>query len=129
MDFKVLFCTSTFLVCLLATPLQAAISAVTANGSSVSVNSNGSYDIVFAAPAWRFGGNIGSPLSNLSQATGSDNLGSYSEVSFDYLTAAPRHASIRAYANRQAVLFNIQYLTEAANVAPFPTLTRYPNLP
>ena len=49
--------------------------------------------------------------------------------SFDYTADAPRHASIRAYANRQAVLFSIQYLAAAANVAPFPMLSRYPSLP
>ncbi len=118
-----------FLVCLFATPLQAAVSAQGLNGLTVSVNSSGAYDILFAAPAWRFGGDIGSPLSNLTQAAGSDALGPYAEVTFDYALDAPRHAGIRVYSNRQAVLFSVQYLAAAANVAPFPTLSRYPSLP
>ena len=93
---------TTFLVCLLGMPLQAAVSAEGLNGLTVSVDSNGAYDIVLATPAWHFGGDIGSPLRNLAQADGSDALGPYSEVAFDYTADAPRHASIRAYAGRQA---------------------------
>jgi hypothetical protein len=50
-------------------------------------------------------------------------------VSFDYAVDTRRHAAIRAYVGLQAVTFSVAYGAEAANVAPFPALSRYPNLP
>src|SRR5262249_1526133 len=49
--------------------------------------------------------------------------------SFDYTADTMRHAFIRAYDGRNTVLFTVEYAGDAANVAPFPTLSRYPSLP
>jgi hypothetical protein len=95
----------------------------------ISVTPAGDYDVTFTTPAWRFGGELGTPASNIANSAGSDALGDYSEVSFDYTANTPRHASIRAYDGRNTVLFSVEYARDAANVAPFPTLSRYPMLP
>src|SRR5581483_8514234 len=100
-----------------------------AGGISVSVTPAGAYDISFAQPAWRFGGNLEGAPANITTANGSDALGDYSEISFDYVVDVSRHAAIRSYAGRQAVIFSIEYKAAAANIAPFPNLSRYPSLP
>jgi hypothetical protein len=79
-----------------------------ATGISISVSPAGAYDITFASPAWRFGGDLGIRPSNIANTTGSDTLGDYAEISFDYAVDTPRHAAIRAYENRQAVVFSVE---------------------
>ena len=96
------------------------------NGLTVTVDANGAYSVVVPGPAWVFGGSIGAPLSNLQTASGGDTLGTYSEVSFDFLAGAPRHASIRAYWDHPAVLFTVGNPGAAANNFSFPNLAQYP---
>src|ERR1017187_9282106 len=67
-------------------------------GLTVTVSSNGSYEIVVPNPAWRFAGSIGGSPSNLAVQSGIDATGgAYSEISFDFCTDAQRHAAIRTY--------------------------------
>jgi hypothetical protein len=121
---------SIFLAISLLVTIGNALGAVTsisgANGLTVSVNSLGSYSILVESPAWQFGGNIGVPLANVTAQQGADAMGPYAEIVFDYSLDAPRHAGIRAYLNHMAVLFSTTYNGPAANIAPFPALTQYP---
>jgi hypothetical protein len=117
------------LILSLAASLQAVTTIQGARGLTVSVDPSGSYDVTFAAPAWRFGGEIGLPLANLRVSNGSDGIGAYAEIAFDYALDTTRHAGIRAYQDRPAVLFSVEYQDAAVNAAPFPVLTRFPDLP
>ncbi len=92
----------------------------------MSVDASGAYDIYLQSPAWHFGGNVGSPLSNLSVISGLDGAGHYNEVGFDFQSGVARHAAIRAYWNRSAVLFSASWPVAAANNFSFPNLNVYP---
>jgi hypothetical protein len=97
-----------------------------ANGLTVSVDPNGTYDIVAPEQGWHFDGAIGVALSNLSMGSGADQVGGYSEISFDFQSDAPRHAAIRVYNNTPAVLFTAIAGTGAPNTFSFPDWTSYP---
>src|SRR5947207_6696860 len=110
--------------------LTAAIAqAFTARGSgalTVTVSPDGSYEVTANSPAWRFAGSIGSPLSNLGVQSGTDlTAGAFSEISFDFFTDAPRHASIRSYFGSRAVLFTVSLPSGGPNTFAFPSLTSY----
>ncbi|MDQ2831381.1 MAG: hypothetical protein M3Y74_20335, partial [Chloroflexota bacterium] len=100
-----------------------------ATGITVTVSPTGPYTItrrVPGAPAWTFGGDIGHPLTRIAVTSGADRIGAYKEITFHYRAGSARSAGIRAYAARPVVLFRVTYLENAANTAPFPTLTTYP---
>jgi len=96
-------------------------------GLTVTVSSDGSYEIAVANPAWRFAGSIGGSPSNLAVGSGIDAAGgAYSEISFDFRTDAQRHAAIRTYSASSAVLFTVSLPSGGPNTFSFPTLTVYP---
>ena len=104
------------------------MSAVTISGLNlnVSVDPSGAYDLSLPAIPWQFTGNIGQPLQNLAVGTGADALGNYSEITFDFESDAARHAGIRCYGNRPAVLFSMSYPAGGPNTFQFPKWTLYP---
>jgi hypothetical protein len=103
--------------------------SVSSTAVQVAVNSAGPYTITVDDPAWTFGGSVGQPLENLSAAPGTDKVGAYREVSFDYTDAGFKHGAIRVYLDRKLVLFTEQYLTTANNGTAFPKLDTYPQTP
>jgi hypothetical protein len=116
-------------VALLMSPVSLLAAATSISGTpglTVSVNPTGAYDIYTQAPAWHFGGNVGSSLSNISTVTGLDGVGNYNEVSFDFQAGVPRHAAIRAYWNQPAVLFTLSWTVAAINNFAFPNISVYP---
>jgi len=99
-------------------------------GVSVSVDpSKGSYTITTTMPSWTFGGSVGHTLTNVAITSGSDNIGSYKEITFNWQGSVARSGGIRTYASSANVLFTTQYLAAASNAEAFPTLTTYPNNP
>jgi len=64
-------------------------------GVSVVIGSNGIYSVNFASPAWAFTGNLAQDLTNRTINSGSDNIGRYSEITFNYTSAVPHTAGIR----------------------------------
>lgn len=114
------------MVLALAPALTAATSIWGAKGLLVSVDPAGWYDIQLREPAWDFGGALGVPLTDVAVAAGTDRLGDYREIAFDFQTDAPRHAAIRAYQNQQAILFTLNCPSGAPNSLAFPVLSRYP---
>ena len=73
------------------------------------------------------GGNVGTSASDARIGTGTDNLGAYQELAFDYIAGtATRSASIRAYGNRPLVMFALIYTTGSANTSQFPVFSTYP---
>src|SRR5580700_2302278 len=107
-----------------------ALRAVTTTGSSgsltVSVDSNGSYAVTVPALSWSFSGNIGYPLMNMAVGSGSDALGTYSEIAFDFQSDAARHATIRSYWDHPDVLFTVSYPSTGPNTFSFPNWSQYP---
>jgi hypothetical protein len=98
---------------------------------TVTVNTGGAYTIVSQSPAWTFGGFTGQSLTNVLVNTGSDGIGSYQEIDFNYIdkNSASRGGGIRAYTSTPAVLFIDQYLSTTTNTLPFPRLTTTPHNP
>jgi hypothetical protein len=95
----------------------------------VIVTPDGAYTIVAKTPAWTFGGNIGQALTSISITTGSDRIGSYQEIEFNYRdkNASSRSGGIRTYNGQPIVLFLDRYLSPSSpNNAPFPHLQTYP---
>lgn len=114
-----------FLVLLL--PAYSAVTVVGSGNITVTVSPSGPYSVVVPDLAWNFSGSVGLPLSNLQAGSGADALGGYNEISFDFQAGAPRHASIRAYADHPDVLFSQSNPTsDAANTFTFPNFTLYP---
>jgi hypothetical protein len=99
---------------------------VGAGGLTVSVDSGGSYEVLIPNLNWRFSGAIGFQLSNVAVSTGADSLGAFQEVAFDFRSDAPRHAAIRSYTERPAVLFTVSCLARAPNSFPFPSFSQFP---
>jgi hypothetical protein len=108
-------------------PAHSAATIVGVRNIAVAVDPGGTYAVTVPDMAWSFSGTVGAPLSNLLTATGADNLGGFSEVSFDFQLDVARHASIRAYADHPDVLFTVSYPSAgAANTFSFPNWTQYP---
>jgi hypothetical protein len=101
----------------------------TQSGLALSVDvPSGYFRIDYYPCAWRFSGRAGSPLGNLRSQSGSDSLGGFSEVSFDYSGGA-RRGTIRVYDRQPVVLFTDQYLQTNQNTTGFPIFREYPKLP
>ena len=97
-----------------------------AGGLTVSVDSGGSYAVLVPDLNWSFSGAIGFPLANVTVSTGADSLGAFQEVAFDFQSDAARHAAIRSYTERPAVLFTVNCLSPAPNSFSFPSFSQYP---
>jgi hypothetical protein len=111
---------------LLSASAQAAGTIQTPSGLTVSVHPNGTYEVTLLKPAWQFAGAIGVPLANIASANGLDSIGTYCEISFDFVSDIARHAAIRAYLNQRAVLFSLTSGADSANTFSFPVFSRYP---
>ncbi|HTV47343.1 MAG TPA: hypothetical protein VMG59_02760 [Phycisphaerae bacterium] len=71
--------------------------------------SNGDYGFSTLTPAWTFSGNIGSPASNFVPVTGKDNLGSYFQCSFDFISDGQKtHGILRVYKESDIALVGVQ---------------------
>jgi hypothetical protein len=119
------------LVSVLSSAASATTISETSAGITVTVDPSGPYSIAVSDPAWTFGGDIGRPLTHITVNTGTDNIGDYHEITFNYTVVAtlqdhPRQAGVRAYQEKPVVLLTLQYLDEASNTGPFPSLTTYP---
>jgi hypothetical protein len=99
------------------------------SGFAATVSPDGSWQVTTSAPAWTFAGSVGVPVSDVRQAVGRDRIGPYQQVDFSYQADGTRGGSIRVYDDTPIVLFAATNLTAAANSAPFPVFTSYPQLP
>ena len=115
-----------FPIILVSVCAQAAVTIHTPSGLTISVEPGGAYAIHVLQPAWLFAGTIGVAVTNIATANGLDNVGTYSEISFDFVTDAARHAAIRAYLNQRAVVFTVTNGAASANTFFFPAFTSYP---
>ena len=106
--------------------LHGAVTVTNSTGVSVVVGSNGIYQVNFASPTWVFSGNLAQMLTNETINTGTDNIGAYSEITFNYTSAVPHTAGIRLYGNLPVVLLSDTTLAAGANNRPFPRWASYP---
>jgi hypothetical protein len=113
--------------CLLAVcgPAMAA-SLTNSTGLSVTLDQSGNYTVQSASPAWTFGGSLGATPAGVATNSNVDNLGAYSEITFNFTAGASRTAGIRLYCSTPAVLFTHTYLTAWTNDLAFPKFTTYP---
>jgi hypothetical protein len=118
----------TFVALVLLLALGAAPAAAQPSPSlpDVTVDLSGHYEIRLHSPDLSFGGDVGRPVTNISEANGQDALGAFHEVDFD---DAARSSGIRVYAALPMVLFTTTYRSDSPNNDPFPKLTSLPNLP
>src|ERR1700730_17041457 len=96
------------------------------SGIDVSLDSCGAYQIIEPSFAWTFGGNLGQTPTNIVVNMGTDDVGAYSEIDFNYSQGGQRTGGIRVYQNELTVLFKIDYVQAANNSSPFPALDTYP---
>jgi hypothetical protein len=96
-------------------------------GLTVTVSPSGSYAVSVGSPEWTFAGNVGVPLSRLTTDSGNDAAGGlYTEIAFDFVTDAPRHAAIRTYYVSRSALFTVSLPAGGPNSFAFPALTSFP---
>ena len=71
------------IICFAAT--LAASGLLRAEDLCIQVNAaSGDYTIAATDPAWRFGGSLGAPVSNVTTNPGHDGIGSYRETAFEW---------------------------------------------
>jgi hypothetical protein len=93
-------------------------------GLSVSVSPGGAYRVTLSDYGWTFAGALGQPARNLALANGTDAVGSWLEITFDYDPA--RSSGIRLYNGSPIVLFTTKYGAAGPNSDAFPHFTTYP---
>jgi hypothetical protein len=110
----------------LSTASPAAAQSAATAGADLSVEPSGRYTVRFGVPNYTFAGDVGQPIGNIRSTDGSDAIGAFHQVDFDY---AARTSGIRVYALLRLVLFTTTYVTSAPNSEPFPVLKSVPNVP
>jgi hypothetical protein len=103
--------------------------SVPGGGLSVRMNSNsGGYQIISQNPPWKFGGSLNFPVKNLAGSQGSDDLGNYRQISFDWQAGQiPMNGFIRIYDGKSLALFS-QTCGAPSEMPPaaFPAFTKLP---
>ena len=113
--------------CLMALCGDALAATITnSTGLSITLDTSGNYTVQSSAPAWTFGGSLGATPTSVATNSNADNIGVYSEITFNFVNGVSRTAAIRLYSNAPVVLFTHTYLTASANNLAFPKLTTLP---
>lgn len=98
-----------------------------AGGSVIALDADGSYSVSINGPVSRLTGSLGAKPANARISSGTDSLGAYSDLAFDYtIGTSQRSGSIRAYSKRPVVLFTQTFQNASANAQPFPTFAALP---
>jgi hypothetical protein len=111
-------------VLLFALPASAQVT-IGGAGLSVTVDPAGTYSVSSTTLAWHFTGHLTPPLLNVTVVPGADTLGNYNEITFDF-QAGVRHAAIRSYADRPAILFTLTAFAPTTNTVSFPSFNDFP---
>jgi hypothetical protein len=91
-------------------------------GVSLVVGDNGVYSITFDSPAQTFTGYLSQGVANRVISSGTDNIGDYNEISFNYTWAVQHATGIRLYDSIPVVLFSDTLLASSSNERQFPKL-------
>jgi len=105
------------------------LSVTNAAGTSLIVGSNGVYTVNFSSPAWTFTGYLAQSLTNRTVNSGTDNIGGYAEINFNYTNSVAHVGGIRLYTNLPVALFIDTTLATSANDLAFPRWYNYPAVP
>src|SRR5215510_3452051 len=117
----------TALALLVSALADAATISESATGMAASVFPEGGYLINVQNRAWVFGGNIGRQLEKLSQDAGTDGIGKFDEITFQFVDGGTRRqGAVRLYRQKPAVLFTLAFLAAGENRGTFPDLIHYP---
>jgi hypothetical protein len=79
--------------------------------------------VTVSRPGWIFAGSVGSPLDDITVASGTDSVGSWQEITLFY---GFRTSAIRLYDGRTSVLFSTQYGEDSPNADSFPHFISFP---
>ncbi|HEY7087696.1 MAG TPA: hypothetical protein VH518_06370, partial [Tepidisphaeraceae bacterium] len=115
----------------LVTTGWAATLSIDAGGASASVDdAGGAYRVSLSDLHFDFAGSVAKPLRDVRKASGTDKIGEFAELSFDWDEENPITGTIRTYAKRPLVLFS-QRLHNGATTrpAPFPNFDEIPKPP
>lgn len=94
------------------------------------VDADGHYRVIFTNPAWTFSGALGVAATNVRHGAGTDAVGAYLAITFDFDDGTARTGDIRVYDARAAAVLTETTLAATTNDrAPFPTFTTFPALP
>jgi hypothetical protein len=93
---------------------------------AVSLDPNGTYTVTIPWLNWQFSGTVGATAANVVVNSGADSVGTYSEIAFDFQREIARHATIRGYWDRAAVVFTVSQATATTNTFAFPNFAAYP---
>jgi hypothetical protein len=99
-------------------------------GISVTVDdATGAYTISAQNPAWTFAGAVPAPASHAVTGAGTDRIGAYREITFDWNGPdGPRTGAIRLYRDRPVVQFAVTAREAAAHwTTAFPAFTAMPS--
>ncbi|HEV2691611.1 MAG TPA: hypothetical protein VG347_01815 [Verrucomicrobiae bacterium] len=102
------------------------LATTNSTGASLMVGSNGTYAVSFASPAWAFAGTLAQGLAARTINQGTDTIGAYSEIDFNYTNAVAHAAGIRLYNDSPVVLFLDTTLQAGPNDLAFPQWANYP---
>src|ERR1700689_4967661 len=61
-------------------------------GLSITLDTTGNYTVQSAASAWTFSGSLGAIPTGVATNPGTDNIGVYSEIAFNYISGASHSA-------------------------------------
>jgi hypothetical protein len=94
------------------------------SGLRASISGDGSYQLTATGYGWTFSGTIGHAPQNIAISNGTDGIGSWIEIAFDYDPS--RSGAIRLYNGSPVALFSTTYGAAAPNADAFPHWTAYP---
>jgi hypothetical protein len=121
------FLLSPALVCAFSLPVNGQLTINGFSGLTTTLSPAGVFLVNIPGPRWQFLGTLGNQPFNSRIGTGTDNLGPYQELAFDYsIGKSNRSGSIRTYAGRPLVLFAVTYNNASANSSPFPLFNSQP---
>jgi len=97
-------------------------------GATVTVDdSSGTYLVALTNPPWELSGNLQQPLQNLKKVGGSDGIGKYTELTFDWPSPVATSAVIRAYSEKPLLQFCYTlHVAVTTQPPPFPNFTKIP---
>ena len=97
---------------------------------SVKVNSStGEYTITSNLMGWNFTGSINHNLTNVETTNGSDAIGSFTELKFNWNSGNAYSGSIKWYKKKPVVIFLLKLINPPAkDLEAFPSFTKFPSL-
>ncbi len=107
------------------------VSAQTVHSGSLRLGldaGTGVYSVGFDSLGWNFLGELHTTATGVQVRSGTDRIGPYKEIAFQWSSGRAMRGSIRAYARRNAVLFSESVIGKSGiNPPPFPVLHASPS--